>query len=286
MPSKKIIVTGASGYISSLLLPAFRDRYDLTLLDVKNTDRDGSVIDGIQIADLSDDDLDTYRSYFRGVDAVVHLAFHSSSSQRVDGWQQASYLSERNNLDLAQHAYQLSMEEGVRRVVVASSNHAADWYEHILRHRQLEMLSPDDKRLSDNWYGWAKASYELMGFMYATGSQGSELENVQIRIGAPRPIDGEKFRDDEAGYKRDLGAYISPRDLQQLFIKSIEAEDIEDAHGIPFQVFYGVSDNTRAFWALDNAREVIDYEPEDDSEIVFAEDIRKHLIEPGRIGRL
>ena len=137
-------------------------------------------------------------------------------------------------------------KRGVRRVVVASSNHAADWYEHILRHRQLEMLSPDDKRLSDNWYGWAKASYELMGFMYATGSQGSELENVQIRIGAPRPIDGEKFRDDEAGYKRDLGAYISPRDLQQLFIKSIEAEDIEDAHGIPFQVFYGVSDNTRA----------------------------------------
>ena len=26
----------------------------------------------------------------------------------------------------------LSLQEGVRRVVIASSNHAADWYEHLI----------------------------------------------------------------------------------------------------------------------------------------------------------
>jgi hypothetical protein len=125
-----------------------------------------------------------------------------------------------------------------------------------------------------------------MGYMYATGSQGSKLQNVQIRIGAPRPIPAAKSEDDIVRYKRDLGAYISPKDLQQLFVKSIEAETIDDEHGIPFQVFYGVSDNTRAFWALDNARKIIGYKPVDDSEITFAKDIGAVLIEPGHIGRL
>lgn len=39
--------------------------------------------------------------------------------------------------------------------------------------------------------------------------------------------------------RRALGAYMSQRDLQQMFIKSIEAEDITDSYGIPFQIFYG-----------------------------------------------
>ena len=286
MTSKKVVVTGASGYIASQLLPALRDRYELVLLDTRREDRNGRTVEGIEIADLSDHDLEPYRNFFSGADAVVHLAFNRSPEGDKQARQQAYYLAERVNLDLAQHVYQVSMEEGVRRVVVASSNHAADWYEHLLRARKLEMLTPADNRLSDNWYGWGKAAYELMGFLYATGSQGSKLQNIQIRIGAPRPIPAAESEVDIVRYKRDLGAYISPTDLQQLFVKSIETETIDDEHGIPFQVFYGVSNNARAFWALENARKVIGYQPEDDSEIAFAADIREVLIEPGHAGRL
>ena len=35
---------------------------------------------------------------------------------------------------------------------------------------------------------------------------------------------------------RFLGAYLSPRDCTQLFLKSVTAEDIRNEHGIPFQV--------------------------------------------------
>ena len=66
------------------------------------------------------------------------------------------------------------------------------------------------------------------------------------------------------------------RDLQQLYVKSIEAPDIRDEHGVPFQVFYGISDNSRAFWSIANARRVIGYAPEDDSEIRFARLIAEH----------
>ena len=82
---------------------------------------------------------------------------------------------------------------------------------------------------------------------------------------------------DPANYKRDLGAYLSPRDLTQLFVKSIETPNIENEHGIPWQVVYGISNNTRAFWSLSNAREVLGYAPEDDSEVKYADDIRSFL---------
>ena len=54
-------------------------------------------------------------------------------------------------------------------------------------------------------------------------------------------------------------------------------------HGVPWQVFYGVSNNTRAFWSILNARRVIGYDPQDDSEVRFAADIRRLLADsPGR----
>jgi hypothetical protein len=60
-------------------------------------------------------------------------------------------------------------------------------------------------------------------------------------------------------------------------MKSIEVEKIENEHGIPFQIFYGVSDNARKFWSIFNARKVIGYAPDDDSEVKYAEDIATFL---------
>jgi hypothetical protein len=78
--------------------------------------------------------------------------------------------------------------------------------------------------------------------------------------------------------RRALAVYISDRDLQQLFVKSIETEDIRDERGVPFQIFYGISDNPHAFWSIANARRVIGYAPEDSSELRFAELIAEHLL--------
>jgi hypothetical protein len=66
--------------------------------------------------------------------------------------------------------------------------------------------------------------------------------------------------------------------MTQLFVKAIETENIEDEHGIPFQVFYGISGNARAFWSIVNARKVLGYAPEDDADVTFADEIRRYLI--------
>jgi hypothetical protein len=189
---------------------------------------------------------------------------------------------------MAERVYRLALEQGVRRMVVASSNHAADWYEPLLHARRLELVTPDDLPKSDNYYGWAKIAYESLGFLYASGAFGRQLEMVQIRIGAPREIDAQHFVGKPAEYKRDLGAHISSRDLQQLFVRSLETASIADEWGIPFQIFYGVSNNTRAFWSIANARRVIAYAPQDDSEVKYAADIQQLLNAtpegPGKLG--
>ena len=61
-----------------------------------------------------------------------------------------------------------------------------------------------------------------------------------------------------------------------MVVKCIETEDITTEHGVPFQIFYGISGNDHAFWSIANARKIIGYAPEDNSALRFAADIAKH----------
>ena len=277
MQDRKVLLTGAAGYVAGQLLPAFRQRFNLTLTDVVDTDRDGRTVDGVEISDLTVADRSQYARLFEGQDAVVHLGYKRRRWDLLD-----DFFDEQLNVAMAYNVFRSAYEAGVKRVVMASSNHAADWYEHNLIHeRKLENLDPYRLPLSDNFYGWAKATYEHIGFVFASGVFGRKLEVVMVRIGAPREIRTEDFPDNPRGYKRDLGAYLSPRDLTQLIRRAIEAPAIENEHGIPWQVVYGISDNTRAFWSLESARKYLGYCPQDDSEVSFAEGIREILTSPG-----
>jgi NAD+ dependent glucose-6-phosphate dehydrogenase len=182
-------------------------------------------------------------------------------------------------VQMAYNIYQTSLEEGVKRVVVASSNHAADYYESLILDGKMDFVDPNRRAQSDNFYGWAKEVYEHLGFVFATGHQtGKPLENVQIRIGGPRETDVANCPlGDLRCMRRALAVYISDRDMQQLFIRSIDTEDIRNEQAVPFQIFYGISNNPHAFWSIANARRVIGYEPQDNSEIRFIDLIAKHI---------
>lgn len=277
MAKRKVLVTGAAGYVAAQVVPALRQRFDCRLVDARPLGGPDAADSGFRIADLSREDYPSNAPLFAGIDTVVHLAY-LHPARRGDSTTAAAYLSERVNVDMAFHVYQLSLEAGVRRVVMASSNHAADWYEGLIHSGRKDIVQPWERAVSDNFYGWAKEAYEHLGFVYAAGRLGRRLEVVQVRIGAPRPIRLADVRGDLTHFRRDLGAYVSPRDLTQLLIRAIETPDIRDPYGIPFQIFYGISDNTRKFWSIANAREVLGYAPEDDSEVVFADEIREHLL--------
>jgi hypothetical protein len=274
MASQTVLLTGATGYIAGQLLPAFRERYDLRLIDVRAEDREGRPVEGVAVADLLGADPEVLRPYFVGADTVVHCGYHRPAGDDP----QSRYDGERRNVDMAQRVYQLALETGVRRVVAASTNQAAKWYEVPYYQGLRDRVGPEDYPKPDNFYGWAKAAYESLGFLYACGSLGRKLEVVQIRIVVPREVDAATFEDQpKERYVRELAGYVSERDLQQLFVKSIETPEIADEHGVPFHIFYGVSNNARTFWSITNARRVIGYAPEDDSEVRFAEDIARVL---------
>ena len=74
MTKRSVLVTGATGYIAGLLLPALRERYELRLTDTRSTDRNGQAVDGVIIADLLGASASELASLVAGVDAIVLMA--------------------------------------------------------------------------------------------------------------------------------------------------------------------------------------------------------------------
>jgi UDP-glucose 4-epimerase len=278
MAKRKVVLTGAAGYVAQRMFAELRERWELVAIDVRATSADGSAVPEIVVADLAERNRDAYRHLFRGADAVIHCGFGRAPGRTT--WQDtsdATFWAEHDNVALAYNVYRTALEEGVRRVVVASSNHAADYYERLVWADELDMVTPEMPHRSDNWYGWAKAAYELLGFVFATGTVDRRtLEIVQWRIGAPRDNDIDNVKPgDIKTMHRALGAYLSQRDQVQQAIRMVEAEDIADEHGVPFLIVYGISGNTHRFWSLAGARQKIGYVPQDDSQVNFADTIAR-----------
>jgi len=278
MARRTIVVTGATGYVAQRMWAELNERFEVTGLDIRTTTAAGEEVPGVTACDLLAEDRSAYRGHFEGADTVVHCAWVSPAAGMEGAYEASedSFRAEYANVRLAYNVYMAALEAGVRRVVVASSNHAADFYERLIWTERFDTVTPEMAPMSDNFYGWAKIAYEQLGFVFATGTIGDRaLEMVQVRIGGPRDTaDLEACEPGEIRkMHRGLGAYWSRCDQAQLFIKSIEAPDIANEHGVPFQIFYGVSGNSHNFWSIANARRVVGYAPQDNSQVVFAERI-------------
>src|SRR2546428_8531292 len=118
MTKLSVLVTGATGYIAGLLLPALRERYDVRLTDTRTTDRDGNPVDGVAVADLLGATTAELATLVAGVDVIVHCAYHRPAGDD----NQSRYDGERRNVDMMQRVYQLALDHSVRRVVAASTN--------------------------------------------------------------------------------------------------------------------------------------------------------------------
>jgi nucleoside-diphosphate-sugar epimerase len=108
---------------------------------------------------------------FQGVDTVVHCGFAQpppapaqplNSGGGTDMAEagavfgaEAMFTAEHNNVRMAFNIFQTAVEQGVARVVMASSNHAADFYEDKILRGEHDTVDPDGRALSDNYYGWA-----------------------------------------------------------------------------------------------------------------------------------
>ena len=235
---RTVLITGASGNIGRKLAAAWKDVYDLVLID---TDEDPAN-DVIQ-ADLADP-VEGWLTHFHGVDAVVHLA--GNPDPEAD-WGDV----QGPNLDGVANVLHAAALTGVERVVFASSNHVMGGYKGVGDGPITADLPPKP----DGAYGASKLMGERLG---QSLSRVFDLSFVALRIGAN--LDGENdpsaITDDW-----DRRLWLSDRDLVRLFDCAIEA----DLEGRPFVVVNGTSRNQGSRWDLGPAAELLGYEPEDDA---------------------
>ncbi|MCX5383164.1 NAD(P)-dependent oxidoreductase [Streptomyces sp. NBC_00083] len=233
MPAPRtVLLTGAAGGLGTLmrgLLPAYG--YRLRLLDMAPVPGEPDAI----TADLAD--RDALRDAVRGADAVLHLAGISleASFDKIL----------RANIEGTYNLYEAAREEGVGRVVFASSNHAVGF---TPRPRHDDPLIPvTTAHRPDTFYGLSKAFGEDLAQFY-WDKHG--LETVSVRIGSCFA---------EPTSVRMLSMWLSPQDGARLFHAALTAERVGHS------VVYGSSANTRLWWDLSSAR-ALGYAPRDDSE--------------------
>jgi uronate dehydrogenase len=175
-----------------------------------------------------------------GIEAVAHFGGHS-----VEGtWEQLL----PSNIVGIYNVLEAARRHQVRRVILASSNHAVGFY------RRAVTLNARHAPRPDGLYGITKAFCESMGSLYADKHG---LTVACLRIGT--------FRNpDRPAEPRHLFTWISHRDLVHLVERCIEAPDYH------FAIVYGMSDNTRKIW--DNSEVAhLGYHPADNAESYAAE---------------
>lgn len=230
-----VLVTGSSGSIGRAVVPGLHALgWTVRGLDLDTTEV-GAPDEFFQ-GDVTDSAL--LDRAVAGVDAVVHLAGMPDEGP-LTAEIQSHVLSTGAVLEAARR-------HGVRRVVLASSNHA------VGRTPREGVLTTDVRPRPDTFYGVAKVAMEALGSLYVDRYG---LDVVCLRIGSF----GEK-----PANRRHLATWLSPGDAVRL----VQAGLTAPSPG--FAVAYGVSENTRGWWDLSSAR-ALGYAPQDDAENYAAE---------------
>lgn len=235
---KTILLTGASGRIGRCLRYALRDDYRLVLFN-RSAAEDLGPNEILVRGDTTD--AAAVEGAARCTDVIVDMAGVSDVAPFREKLLPTNILGTYNVFEAARLAR-------VPRVIYASTHHVVGYY-------------PAGQPLSDavpyrpsSMYGVTKCFAEATGRLYADKAG---LQIVCLRIGffRDRPLE-----------ERHLAVWISPGDMARLVRCAIEAPNIH------FEIVYGVSNNTRGWWDLTRAQEVLGYEPQDDAE-AYAEEL-------------
>jgi len=245
-----VLLTGAGGRVGQAILEFLGTERDWRLLDREPLSAEkipeGVDAENMVVADVTDEAA--VGAAMAEVGAVVHLAGDPRPEAPWD-----SVL--RNNIDGTQTVLQAAVNAGVRKFVFASSNHAVGAYETPDRTPEL-YRTHDEFRLDGteaprpgNLYGVSKATGELLGRFYHD-TYGLSVANVRIgnltRGHPPR------------NYERGQAMWLSYRDCAHLFDCCLRAD-------YDYETVYGISDNDRKYYSIERAREVLGYDPQDNS---------------------
>jgi len=231
----RVLITGAGGGIGRSLRESLQGIYPVLRLSDRvplAAARAGEEVDCTDLADMAG-----VERIVADVDGIIHLGGISGESE----WETIL----RSNIVGIYNLFEAARRARVKRIVVATSNHAVGFYprDHNIDDRVVPR--PDSR------YGVSKAFAEALASLYAD-KHGIGFLCTRIGNFGPQPID-----------RRRLSIWISPRDYTQLVRIGLEHPDIR------YEIVYGVSNNRRSWYDNSNA-ERLGYRPQDGSE-PFAE---------------
>lgn len=238
---ERILITGPGGRVGKEIVPLLREHYALRLLDaapLKSIQLMGD--DEFVQADIRD--LDAIRRACDGVTAMVHLA---AISDEDDFHTRLLPV----NLEGVYNAFEAARQAGLKKVVFTSTGQT------VLYYPKGEWVTPDMPARPWTVYACTKMFGEALARHY---SDKHGMSMIVIRLCWFQAYDSELLRK-PGDVQRE---WCSPRDFVQLLVKSLQTD-------IPFDVFFGVSNNTGRYWDISNAQKLLGYEPVDDAEAIL-----------------
>ena len=234
---KKLVLTGAAGRLGSYLREPLSKLAD-QLVSSDIAEDLGKLYPGevYERADLRE--FDQIHRLLKGADMVVHFGAYGDEApfDTILG----------PNIIGAYNVWEAAYQNGLRRVVYASSIHA------VGMHPKTDCIGTDARHRPDTYYGLAKCFAEDLASLY-WDKRG--LEAVCLRILSCAQVSNV----------RALGTWLSYDDLIHLVERAI-ATPITG-----FSIVYGVSNNDQA--PVDNSKaSFLGYRPKDNAER-FAEQI-------------
>jgi uronate dehydrogenase len=227
---KKIVLTGAAGRLGSYLREPLTKLCDeLLSSDIIDV---GTLYPRETFLKADLNKLDQMTALLKGADMVVHFGAIGDEAPFDQ------ILS--SNIVGAYNVWEAAFQNGVKRVVYASSIHAVGMYP------KTEFIGVDVPHRPDTFYGLAKCFAEDLGRMYW---EKRGIEAVCLRILSCAKVTNA----------RALGSWLSYDDLVHLVTRAI------DTPVVGFSIVYGVSNNDRT--PVDNAAaQFLGYRPKDNAE--------------------
>ncbi len=235
MKLKRLVLTGAAGRLGSHLREPLSKLAD-ALISTDLADGLGKLYPGETYirADLAD--KAAVHAVLEGADMVIHFGAIGDEAPFED------ILGP--NIIGAYNVWEAAYQNGVKRVVYASSIHAVGMYP------RADFIGTGVPHRPDTFYGLAKCFAEDLGRLYW---EKRGLESVHLRILSCAKVTSA----------RALGTWLSYDDLIQLVTRAI------DTPTVGFSVVYGVSNNDRS--PVDNANaSFLGYRPKDNAEVFAA----------------
>lgn len=263
----KTLLTGAYGRVGTAILDKLNKKYNFVNFDLKDHPDFNTITGNIT-------NYDKINSAMKNCNNVIHLA----ASSRVDSsWSDVL----ENNIIGTRNCLESSKQNNINKVILASTNHVLGMYEKENKpeiYKKEFSLNLDKKTpvRPDSYYGTSKVFLESLGRYYVENYEYPKRVYV-LRLGSIREPSGDHpYSDAEKGVKenkwdknskkylqsvnRMKGLWQSRRDLAHMIDCCLKNDTVK------YDIFNGISDNSRSWFDISNAKKVLDYNPKDSSD--------------------